>query len=45
MGNLVLPAEQKELILGFVVSQMDSNNDFDDFVEDKGRGLVFLLSG
>jgi hypothetical protein len=45
MENLVLPAEHKKLILGFVKSQIDGSNDFDDFVEDKGRGLIFLLSG
>jgi hypothetical protein len=45
MQNLVLPPAHKELILGFVKSQMDSGNNFDDFVENKGRGLVFLLSG
>jgi hypothetical protein len=45
MQNLVLPPAHKELILGFVESQMDSSNNFDDFVENKGRGLVFLLSG
>jgi len=45
MQNLVLPPAQKELILGFVKSQMDSGNIFDDFIENKGRGLVFLLSG
>jgi len=45
MQNLVLPPAHKELILGFVESQMDSGNNFDDFVENKGRGLVFLLSG
>jgi len=45
MENLVLPAEYKELILCFVESQVDNGNDFGDFVEGKGRGLIFLLSG
>lgn len=43
--RLVLPAQQKELILGFVESQQDEMNQFDDVIEGKGRGMILLLCG
>lgn len=42
---LVLPAEQKELILGFTSTQQDYRSSFDDVIEGKGRGIILLLCG
>ena len=49
---LVLPAKKKDLLRALVqqaTSESDNDNDmlkpFDDFVEDKGQGLVILLHG
>jgi hypothetical protein len=41
---LVLPEMRKELIKSLVESYR-SENDFDDFVEGKGRGLIINLHG
>lgn len=40
--SLVLPADQKELILAFAESQVENKESFDDVIEDKGKlkGLV-----
>jgi len=43
--SLVIPENQKELILGFTASQQAYRNAFDDVIEGKGRGIVVLLSG
>jgi hypothetical protein len=43
--SLVLPNEQKDLILAFVESQVKHKNEFDDIIEGKGRGMIMLLSG
>jgi SpoVK/Ycf46/Vps4 family AAA+-type ATPase len=43
--KLILPAQQRELILGFTESQNDHKDEFDDIIEGKGRGIVMLLSG
>ena len=43
--SLVLPNEQKDLILAFVEGQVQGKNDFDDIIEGKGRGMIMLLSG
>ncbi|KAK0103255.1 hypothetical protein ONS95_005289 [Cadophora gregata] len=44
--NLVLPAEEKELLLALAKSHCDAKaNTFDDFVIGKGRGMVILLDG
>lgn len=44
-SSLVLPAEQKELILAFVESQVQNKDKFDDVIAGKGRGMILLLSG
>lgn len=44
-ASLVLPAEQKELILAFVESQVKNKDSFDDIIAGKGRGMIFMLSG
>ena len=44
-SSLVLPAEQKELILAFVESQVRNKDKFDDIIAGKGRGMILLLSG
>jgi hypothetical protein len=43
--KLVLPKNQKELILGFTESQRKFKGLFDDIVEGKGRGIILLLCG
>ncbi|KAK0730126.1 P-loop containing nucleoside triphosphate hydrolase protein [Lasiosphaeris hirsuta] len=42
--KLVLPADQKELILAFSESQLEGSN-FDDVISGKGKGIICLLSG
>lgn len=43
--RLVLPKNQKELILGFAESQRKFRDTFDDVIEGKGRGMIILLCG
>ncbi|OCK83952.1 P-loop containing nucleoside triphosphate hydrolase protein [Lepidopterella palustris CBS 459.81] len=43
--SLVLPANQKELILGFTESQRKYKESFDDVIEGKGKGIILLLCG
>ncbi|KAF2014018.1 P-loop containing nucleoside triphosphate hydrolase protein [Aaosphaeria arxii CBS 175.79] len=43
--RLVLPKNQKELILGFTESQRKYRETFDDVIEGKGRGMIILLTG
>lgn len=40
--HLVLPGTEKELAWAFVENKCLSNNQFDDFVPDKGRGIIIL---
>jgi SpoVK/Ycf46/Vps4 family AAA+-type ATPase len=44
-SSLVLPEEQKELILAFAESQVKHKDSFDDIIAGKGRGMIFMLSG
>jgi hypothetical protein len=41
--HLVLPGNEKELAWAFVENKALSKNEFDDFVPDKGRGIIILL--
>ncbi|EOA86707.1 hypothetical protein ACJQWK_08788 [Exserohilum turcicum] len=43
--RLVLPKNQKELILGFTESQRKFRDTFDDVIEGKGKGMIVLLCG
>ncbi|KAH9828061.1 ATPase family associated with various cellular activities (AAA) [Teratosphaeria destructans] len=43
--SLVLPKNQKELILGFTATQQSYRSQFDDVIEGKGRGIILLLCG
>lgn len=43
--TLVLPEDTKEMLHGFVESQVESQNTFDDVIQGKGRGIIMLLSG
>ncbi|KAF2720898.1 P-loop containing nucleoside triphosphate hydrolase protein [Polychaeton citri CBS 116435] len=43
--SLVLPSNQKELILGFTETQQSYRSQFDDVIEGKGRGIILLLCG
>ncbi|RDW78394.1 p-loop containing nucleoside triphosphate hydrolase-25 [Coleophoma crateriformis] len=43
--SLVLPADQKELILAFASSQVKHKDTFDDVISGKGKGIILLLSG
>ncbi|RAR04715.1 P-loop containing nucleoside triphosphate hydrolase protein [Stemphylium lycopersici] len=44
-ASLVLPQDQKELILSFAESQAMNHAGFDDIISGKGRGHITLLSG
>ncbi|KAF1837936.1 P-loop containing nucleoside triphosphate hydrolase protein [Decorospora gaudefroyi] len=44
-ASLVLPEDQKELILSFAESQAMEQSSFDDMISGKGRGHITLLSG
>jgi hypothetical protein len=45
-SNLVLPHQEKDLLLAFAQSKIKSSEVyFDDFVDGKGRGIIILLSG
>ncbi|KAH4928659.1 hypothetical protein HBH74_102660 [Parastagonospora nodorum] len=44
-SSLVLPEDQKELILSFAESQAMGQSGFDDVISGKGRGHITLLSG
>ncbi|KAI9890333.1 MAG: hypothetical protein M1814_004243 [Vezdaea aestivalis] len=43
--SLVLPEDQKELILSFAESQVKYKDQFDDVIAGKGQGIIMLLSG
>jgi hypothetical protein len=44
-NSLVLPEDQKDLILAFAKSQVKYKNAFDDVISGKGKGIIMLLSG
>ncbi|EXF83578.1 ATPase [Colletotrichum fioriniae PJ7] len=44
-SNLILPNGYKDLLLYLVEDQMLAEDGFDDFIQQKGQGLVLLLSG
>jgi SpoVK/Ycf46/Vps4 family AAA+-type ATPase len=44
-NTLVLPTDTKEMLMGFVESQVESQNSFDDVIQGKGKGIIMLLSG
>ena len=44
-SRLVLPEEQKELILALTESQRLNEGGFKDVIEGKGMGMIMLLSG
>ena len=43
--NLVLASDYKSLIHAFAKAQLESNQEFDDFIRGKGQGMITLLSG
>lgn len=43
--KLVLPGDEKELAWTFVENKSQCTSEFDDFVADKGRGLIILMFG
>jgi KaiC/GvpD/RAD55 family RecA-like ATPase len=43
--SLVLPVDQKELILAFASFQIEHKESFDDVIAGKGKGIIMLLSG
>lgn len=43
--QLVLPADQKELITALVESHTGGTDSFDDFIKGKGKGLISVLHG
>lgn len=44
-SNLVLPTEEKDLLLALAKSHSRSTSHFDDFVIGKGKGMIVLLDG
>lgn len=44
-GSLVLPSTPKRLIRALIKNHVANSGGFDDFVRDKGKGLVGLLAG
>ncbi|KAI3572061.1 P-loop containing nucleoside triphosphate hydrolase protein [Fusarium oxysporum f. sp. albedinis] len=46
LGNLVIQEQEKRLLLALVRDQGSPEDEkFDDFIEDKGKGLILLLAG
>ncbi|EEU42608.1 uncharacterized protein NECHADRAFT_47710 [Fusarium vanettenii 77-13-4] len=46
LGNLVIPDEEKQLLLALVAhTAKEGDGGFDDFIEGKGKGLILLLAG
>ncbi|RSL69959.1 hypothetical protein CEP54_002036 [Fusarium duplospermum] len=46
LGNLVIPDEEKQLLLALVAHTVkQEGGGFDDFIEGKGKGLILLLAG
>lgn len=43
--SLVLPEDQKDLILSFAESQIENRQAYDDIIQGKGKGIIILLSG
>jgi SpoVK/Ycf46/Vps4 family AAA+-type ATPase len=43
--TLVLPMDTKDMLRGFVKSQVQNQSTFDDVIEGKGKGIIMLLSG
>ncbi|KAJ4421393.1 hypothetical protein N0V82_003774 [Gnomoniopsis sp. IMI 355080] len=43
--RLVLPGNEKDLAWQFVENKRLASNDFDDFIADKGRGIIVLMFG
>ncbi|CAH0045109.1 unnamed protein product, partial [Clonostachys solani] len=43
--KLVLPGGEKDLAWTFVENKSQSTSEFDDFVAEKGRGLIILMFG
>ncbi|CZR65814.1 related to TOB3 (member of AAA-ATPase family) [Phialocephala subalpina] len=43
--NLVLPEGEKELVWDFVESKNITNYAYDDFIPEKGRGIIVLMFG
>lgn len=44
-NHLVIPEDRKKLIASLVTQKGAASDDFDDHIEGKGKGLVFLLHG
>ncbi|KAE8445949.1 hypothetical protein EG329_012728 [Mollisiaceae sp. DMI_Dod_QoI] len=44
-SNLVLPTEEKDLLLALAKAHSQSTSHFDDFVIGKGKGMIVLLDG
>ena len=44
-SRLVLPGDQKELILALTESQREHRSEFEDVIQGKGMGMIMLLSG
>jgi SpoVK/Ycf46/Vps4 family AAA+-type ATPase len=43
--RLILPGDIKSLLLAFAKGQRDSDEEFDDIIEGKGKGMIIQLNG
>ena len=44
-ASLLIPARQKSLVHSLVKTHVSGNDEFDDMIAGKGKGLVFVLHG
>lgn len=44
-SSLVLPEDTKDLVRAFAHSQIQQEQEFDDVIQGKGKGVIMLLSG
>ena len=44
-ANLAIPSQKKQLVLALAKTHLDETSDhtFDDFMREKGKGLIMLL--
>ncbi|KAI8629668.1 P-loop containing nucleoside triphosphate hydrolase protein [Xylariaceae sp. FL1651] len=44
-SSLKLPGSHKEVFLALIKNQLQNQNGFDDVMQNKGKGVIFLLAG
>jgi hypothetical protein len=43
--RLIVPGDTKTLLLALAKGQRDSDEEFDDIIEGKGKGMIIQLNG